>query len=159
MEVIFKPTLLYIIYKTTSTYLLYLSIIHIYYNHLILIYLLHLNNNILSKHIQSIGLARNTFLMQNKLNYFLMHEKNQLPKTILKITNKKQVYYCLYLYKSLKAFHMKQFWIQSSHKPLTKTLHWIYYCCIIHLQKLSIFLNLIKNSIKHYIRILKSFCR
>ena len=89
------------------TYLLYLLIIHICYNHLILIYLLHLNDNILSRYIQSIDLAYNAFFMQNGLSYFFIHKKNQSLKIILKMTGKEQVYYCLYLYKFLKVFYIK----------------------------------------------------
>ena len=159
IKVIFKSTSLRIVYKTISTCLLYLFIICIYYNHLILIYLLHLNNNTPSRYIQSINLVYNIFFIQNRLSYFLIHKKNQLSKTILKVINKEQIYRRLYLYKSLEIFHIKQLWMWSSRKPLIKILYWIYYCCIVHLQRLSIFLNLIKSLIKYYIRILRLFRR
>ena len=74
-----------------------------------LIYLLHLNDNTSSRYIQSISLVYNTFLIQNKLSYFFIYKKNQLSKTILKMADKEQVYYHLHLYKSLKAFYIKQF--------------------------------------------------
>ena len=73
-----------------------------------LIYLLYLNDDILSRCIQLIGLTRNIFLVQNRLSYFFIYKKNQSPKIILKMTDKEQAYRHLRLYKSLEAFYMKQ---------------------------------------------------
>ena len=91
----------------TLIYLLYFPIICIYYNHLMLMYLLCLNGYTPSRYIQLISLTCSAFFIQNGLNYFFIYKKNQLLKIILKMIDKEQAYHYLYLYKSLEVFYMK----------------------------------------------------